>query len=301
MEGWESLAVAPRWLPCRVHMSPRFFAPVLFVCLTVWFVPVVAWAHGAFHERMAQLTATIEHSPGDARAHFELAELFGRHGDWALALGAADSADERQPHAFPTDLVRGEAHLALGRPAVARGALDRFLATRPGHARALVLRARALALIDGPAAALGDYRAALQTAATPEPDHVREAAEALVASGQRDEALRVLRRALALLGPDPALLQQTLDLEIAAGLIDDAFTRIAVLEVGAPRREPWMARRAQVLTAARRTGEARAAWIDLLRHFEALPNLERGRPALLAYAAAARTALATLESVSITP
>ncbi|MEY2880570.1 MAG: hypothetical protein RLZZ15_2950 [Verrucomicrobiota bacterium] len=250
-----------------------------------------ARAHGSFHERIAQLTAAIERSPCDARAHFELAELFARHGDWALALGAADSADEFQPAAFPTDLIRGEAHLALARPAAARAALDRFLKTKPGHARALVLRARATSVLDGPEAALADFRAALKSPSPPDPDHVREAADALVACCRRDEAIEALARAIALLGPDPALLRHALDLEIAAGRTDSALTRIAALEASAPRREPWMARRAQVLTAAQRITEARAAWSDLLRHLDALPNLERGQPALRALATEARVAL----------
>ena len=270
----------------------------LLLAMLAFFASATARAHGSFHERIAQLAAIIERTPDDARAHFELAELFCRHGDWAFTLGSADSADEFKPATYPTDLLRGEAHLGLGRPSSARVALDRFLATRPGHARALVLRARAITAIDGHSAALADYRAALQTPAPPDPDHVREATDALVASGHRDEALQSLRRALASPGPDPALLQHTLQLEIAAGHIDEALTRIAALEAGAPRREPWMVRRAQVLTAAQRTVEARAAWTDLLRHLDALPNLERGLPALRAHAAEARTALATLSTSS---
>lgn len=280
---------------------PSKFPSLPVLALLAFFAPTVAQGHGSFHERMAQLAAIIERSPADARAHFELAELFCRHGDWALALGAADSADEQKPNAFPTDLLRGEAHLGLGRPTNARAALDRFLALRPGHARALVLRARATAAIAGPEAALADYRAALQAPARPEADHVREAAEALVAGGHREEAIEVLARALAAVGPDPALLQHALQLEIAAGRIDEALSRIAALEAAAPRREPWMVRRAQVLTSAQRTAEARTAWTDLLRHLETLPNLERGLPAMRTYAAETHAALSALGSPTPSP
>ena len=269
--------------------------------LAAFVAPERAPAHGSFHERMAQLAAIIERSPGDARAHFELAELFCHHGDWALALGAADSADEAKPNSFPTDLIRGEAHLRLGRPAAARAALDRCLASQPGQARALLLRARTLAADGDHQAALADFRAALQAAGPPNPDHVREATEALVAAGHREEALLALGRALAVLGADPALLQHALALEIAAGRFADALTRIAALEAGAPRREPWMVRRAQVLTFAQRTGEARAAWQELLRHLDALPNLERGQPALRAFAAEARAALTALGTTPASP
>jgi predicted Zn-dependent protease len=259
--------------------------------LAALLAPVAAHAHGAFHERMAQLAARIERTPDDARAQFELAELFVRHGDWALALGAADSAEALRPGAFATDLIRGEAQLGAGRPAAARAALDRLLAQTPGHAAALMLRARARAALEDRAGALADYRAALDAAAPPA-DRVREAAAALAAAGHRDEAIAALARALAVPGPDPALLQDALALELAAGRFDDALARIAALELSAPRREPWQAQRARVLAAAQRPAEARAAWSDLLRHLGALPNLERGQPALLALAAEARAALA---------
>jgi tetratricopeptide (TPR) repeat protein len=260
------------------------------------FAPAIAQAHGAFHERLAQLAAIIERSPGEARAHFELAELFCRHGDWALAIGAADTVDELKPNNFPTDLVRGEALLGLGHAIGARRALDRFLASQPGQARARVLRARATAAIEGPSAALEDYRAALRCPGPPSADHVREAAAALVAGGCRDEAIDALARAIDLLGPEPALLHEALALEEASSRVDAALTRIAALETGAPRREPWMARRARVLTAAQRHPAARLAWRDLLRHLDALPNLERGLPGLRLLADEARAALTALDS-----
>lgn len=249
-----------------------------------------AHAHGSFHERMALLAARIERTPADAAAHFELAELFCRHGDWALALGSADSADALRPGAFPTDFVRGEAQLALGHAGAARAALDRFLAGRPHHAPALILRARATAALHGLEAALGDYRAASECPPPLHADHFREAAAALAAAGQRDEAIAAIGRGLARLGADPALLQDVLALETAAGRVDDALARIAALEAAAPRREPWMARRARLL-AATRPEESRAAWAALLQHLEALPNLERGSPELRALAAESRAAI----------
>lgn len=271
-------------------MSPNPQALFQLALAVAFLAPAAGYAHGALHERIAQLAARIEGAPTDAAAHFELAELFCRHGDWTLVLGAADSADALRPGAFPTDLLRGEALLGLGQPAAARAALDRYLAGRPRFAPALVLRARATAAVSGPDAALSDYRAAV---ACPPPilgDHFREAARALVASGQRDEAIAALARGLALLGPEQPLLQDALELETAAGRVDDALGRIALLEAAAPRREPWMARRARLL-AATRPAESREAWAALLRHLADLPNLERGAPDMRALAAEGRAAL----------
>ena len=277
-----------------LFIGPKFLSGWLGVLGMAFALTVPLHAHGALHERMQQLLAALERNPSEARAHFELAEVFVRHGDFSLALASADSADEFQPGEFPTDLLRGEALLGLGRPSLARVALGRFLKSQPAHARALVLRARARRATDGPDAALSDYRAALRSSPRPNPDHVREAAEVFVTCEQHDEAIQILAHALAQLGPDPALLQQALELEISAGRTDDALAHITALQAHAPRPEPWMARRARVLTAASRPAEARAAWLVLLTHLDTLPNLERGSPALLAHAAEARAALAAL-------
>ncbi|MBL9203000.1 MAG: hypothetical protein JNL39_20995 [Opitutaceae bacterium] len=271
-------------------MFPQTPSLALFTIAAALLAPPACPAHGTFHERMAQLAARIERAPADAAAHFELARLFCQHGDWALALGAADAADALQPGAFATDLVRGEAQLGLGHAASARGALNRFLASQPQHAPALVLRARATTALDGPEAALADYRAATECPALVQADHFREAAGALEAAGRTDDAINVLARGLARLGPDPTLLRDALALEEATGRVDDALARIACLEAAAPRREPWMARRARLL-AATRPAESRAAWAKLLRHLDSLPNLERGLPELRAIAAEGRAAL----------
>jgi Tfp pilus assembly protein PilF len=269
---------------------------VLTLVLT-WLLPVApAWCHGAFHERLRELAAAVEQRPSDARLHFELATVFCQHEDWMLALGSADSADEFAPNAFPTDLLRGEARLGRNEPKAALAALDRFLATHPPSPRALVLRARAHTALGNSTAALTDYRAALRQAERPEIDHVREAAAALADQQQTAEAADILSRALAERGPDPSLLRQALDLEVALGRYRDALTRIDALQAGAPRPEPWMARRAQLLAQAGDSAAAHAAWKALQQHLDRLPNLERGSPALQMLAEQARAGLAATSS-----
>jgi tetratricopeptide (TPR) repeat protein len=252
--------------------------------------------HGAFHERLRELAAAVENSPRDARLHFELATVFCQHGDWMLALGSADSADEFAPNAFPTDLLRGEVQLGRNQPKEALTALDRLLATYPPSPRALVLRARARTALGDPAAALTDYRAALRQPERPDIDHVREAAAALADQNQAAEAADILSRTITERGPDPALLHQALDLEVALGRYRDALTRVDALQAGAPRPEPWMARRAQLLSQSGNTGAAHAAWKALQQHLDRLPNLERGSPALQRLADQARAGLAATSS-----
>jgi tetratricopeptide (TPR) repeat protein len=251
-----------------------------------------AFGHGAFHDRLRELTAALETTPRDAKVHFELAQIFCQHGDWLLALASADTADELQSGAFPTDLLRGEAFLAREDPVKARAVLDRLIAARGPTPQALVLRARARTLLEGPVPALEDYRAAIRQPNRPGVDQVREVAAALVRLGHRAEAADLLDRAIAEAGPDPALLLDALDLELSTGRFSAALKRVDALQAGAPRPEPWMARRAEVLAQSGDTAAARAAWLALQRHLAALPTLERGSPALRTVAAQAQAALA---------
>lgn len=59
-----------------------------------------------------------------------------------------------------------------------------------------------------------------------------------------------------------------------------------------------MAKRAAILTIAGRLSDARAAWLAFKDHLAALPNLERGNPALLQLAKEADTALTDLPIVT---
>ncbi|MBM3854930.1 MAG: hypothetical protein FJ399_17550 [Verrucomicrobia bacterium] len=270
----------------------RLGRPALGMWLAAVLAAGSAFGHGAFHDRLRELTAALEAKPRDARLHFELAQIFCQHGDWLMALAAADSADELQPGAFPTDLLRGEVLLAREDPAKARAALDRLIATRGPTPQALILRARTKALLEGAESALPDYRAAVRQADRPGVDQVREVAAAFVRLGHRAEAADLLDRAIVEAGPDPALLLEALDLEIATGRFAAALRRVDALQAAAPRPEPWMARRAEVLAQTGDPAAARAAWLVLQRHLESLPNLERGSPALRAVAAQAQAALA---------
>ena len=73
-----------------------------------------------------------------------------------------------------------------------------------------------------------------------------------------------------------------------------ALARIAALQATAPRPEPWMIQRAQLLARAGQPGAARRAWSEFLAHVEHLPNLERGSREMREHVELARRALAAL-------
>jgi len=277
------------WWPSR--------AALVCWALAVARLPDAAFGHGALHERIAELSVALVRQPDDAGLHFQLAELNCQHGDWVAALSSLARVDQLAPGRFPSDLVRGRAALGAGQVPEAKAALDRFLAAHPGHAQALVLRARAFERLGKNEPCLADYRAALAASAQPEPDLFQEIAVALAFRGREGEAVRVLSAGIDRLGAVPSLVLKAMDLEIATKQFDAALSRVDAMQKSAPRPEPWMARRASVLAQAGRIEESRAAWQALVEHLTALPNLERGSHAMSKLAEDARQALSALDGL----
>ena len=257
-----------------------------------------AFGHGGYHERIAELTAETKKNPSNPMLHFALANLHGQHGDLKLALQNADRVEAIAPGKFLTDLLRGQAWLVAGEFARAKEALDRQLVSHPESAQAWLLRARAQQKMGQDTASLADYREALKRTASPDPDLVQEAAGALAAHGEQKEAAQVLTTGIEKLGKIPSLVLRALDLEIAMKDFDAALRRVEEARQTAPRPEPWMARRAEVLAKAGRIEESRAAWEAFQKHLDNLPERERNSNAMKKLKNESRQALTSLQSIS---
>jgi tetratricopeptide (TPR) repeat protein len=268
----------------------RFAAVALLLLL---FQAAQTFGHGGFHERIEYLTKALEQTPSDAVLRFELAKLHGVHGDVDLALQNLDKVDALAPGKFPTDLSRGEAFLGARDFAKAKEALDRQLVSHPETTRAWLLRARAERELGQQAASFADYREALKRTSSAEPDLVQEVADALAAAGNKEQAVQVLSAAIERLGKIPSLVLRAVDLDIEMKNFDSALRRIEQARQEAPRPEPWMAHRAEVLARAGRTEDARAAWKELLTRLGSLPDDERSSHAMTQLTQKARDALAS--------
>lgn len=218
--------------------------PLLLTCSVL--------AHGGYHERIAELTAESKANPFDPALYFKLANLHGLHGDAELALKNLERADELAPGKFPTDLLRGQALLVAEEFAGAKEALDRHVAAQAESARGWLLRARAQRRLAQHEASLADYREALKRTASPDPDIVQEVAGALAAQDHKEEAAQVLSAGIEKLGKIPSLVLRAVELEVETKNFEGALQRVHHAQQGAPRREPWMARRAAVLAQAGR-------------------------------------------------
>jgi tetratricopeptide (TPR) repeat protein len=236
--------------------------------------------HGAYHDVVIEVTQALSISPNDAALHFKLACAHQEHGEWTSALVELEQVERLAPSKYETGFVQGQALATGGQWLAAKPVLDKFLITNPGHAGALAQRARVLLKLGQSNAAIEDFQAALAAAELPTADLFMETAEALIAANQNEQAIHAIRRGLERLGAEPTLLTRSLELELTAKHFDEALARVDALQKAAPRPEPWMARRAQVLADAGRAEQAKANWTALRDRLLAMPNLERGTPLL---------------------
>lgn len=246
--------------------------PVLAACLAM---PLGAFAHGDLHEQIVTVTAQIAREPGNAELHLKRAELHRAHESWSDAAKDYDRAAALAPELFAVELGRGKMLLASGKPADAVKALDRFIAKKPDFADAFVTRARAKAKLAEHAAAAADYAHAIRLTVRPEPEFYIERADALAAADLGPDAVRTLDDGIAKLGPIVTLMLPAIELEVSAQNFDAALARVDRLTATAPRKETWLARRAEILATAGRPTEARATCEAALIAIATLPEPRR--------------------------
>jgi predicted Zn-dependent protease len=244
-------------------------------CLLLCLLAARAFADGDLHERITALTAQIEKEPRNAALHHQRGELHRVHEDFTAALADYDRAAALDPQLEVVHLSRGRAQLEAARPEAALPSLSRFLALHPAHAEALVLRARAHALLARHRDAEADFAAALAHSAEPAPDLFIERARNLTATAGHEQALAVLTDGIRRLGPLVVLEDAAIETELALGRTDAALARLDTRLAAAPRKEALLDRKARVLLAAGRTVEAQATFREALEAIASLPEPQR--------------------------
>lgn len=250
------------------------------------------------HEEEIQLmNQHLNVTATDASIWHQRALLLLADGEYEQALLDCEEVDRLAPGGFPTGYIRCQILVARGNLEKGRTALDEFLETHPDHVSGLLTRARLQLRARRIEAALGDFREAIRcSGAKPATDLVQETVNVLVANGRSGEAIETLEAQIFSQGNIPELLNRLLELEIAEGKLDSAIFRVDEFAGNSPQPEQWIAKRAELLTQAGRTAEARTAWLSLLSHLTSLPNLQRGQPAMAALAQQAKIAISTSQS-----
>lgn len=238
-------------------------------------------AHPEIDEGLQRLNAAIAARPRDAGLLIERGELYARHEDWISAEANYLRAAELSPSHPRLPIARGALELAAGRPREAIRLLDGFVTAHPGNVEALVIRARARALLPDRPGAAADYTAALATSSQPYPELYLERAAVLEPAA----ALLSLEEGMARLGPALVLQMRAVALEESLGRIDQAAARLDQIASVSERKEGWLRRRGDLLARAGRSQEARATYAAALASLRTLPAWLQASPEVMRLAA----------------
>ncbi len=249
---------------------------LLRIMLLVLSVPL--FAHEGLHDQIVEMTKRIQADPANAALHLQRGELYRLHQQFELASRDYDRAAALDPHLHSVDLGRGLLWMAAGRTSDAIGALQRYVAAEPNDPEGRTALARALVRAGRSSEAAIEYTAALRN--VPDPDIGIERAQAFLAAGKAEEALRGLDELLTRLGPVVTLQLTAIDIEVHRENMDGALRRIDAAMAIAPRNEMWLELRGDLLMCAGRASEAREAYQAALEGIASLPPERRATRAV---------------------
>ena len=263
------------------------FCASLLACVAA----TTARAHGDLSDRITNLTAQIKITPANAALYLERGELHRLHLEFPDAFADFDRAQKIEPRLLKAEFCRGRALWESGDAKAALPPLTRYLANATNDANAFAVRARVHHQLGNVRAAVDDFTRAIAIAPIGSPEFYIERAEALAASGAKEEALRGLDQGIAKVGPLITFQLQAIDLEASLKRYDAALKRIDSVAVRAPRKESWLVRRAEILKLAGRAQESNAAYREALAALDKLPNSQRYTRAIIQMEASIRSAL----------
>ena len=279
----------------EVSQLPGGYHGVILVALLL---PALIWprparAHGEVHLRILELTRQIDSATNHtAQLYLERGELEREHGMGEAAAADYDRAAELDPDLPGVDLCRARLLADRGQLEAARALFDRALQRHPGDGECRVGRARVLMKLGQREAAMADYWGGLERLRDPQPEYVVELAQALIAEGQVEEALRALDEGIKKLGPILPLQGYALELELRRKNNDTALVRLETILAQAMRKESWFARRGDILLEAGRTAEAWKSYEAALASVDRLPNRLQQSPSMVKLRARVNAALA---------
>lgn len=260
-----------------------------------------ARAHGPLHEQIAAITAELGRTPNEAELYVRRGNAYHGHGDYDAAIADFDRAAKLAPGRDDLDFLKAQSLVSAGRALQAKALLDRYIKRHADAPAAYMLRARALERLGDPKEASRDYDQALARLPEPTPDDFIARADAQIAAGQLDQALRDLDGAIRRIGPLITLDLKALEIEERTRRWDAALARVDRMMAPLPRKESWLVRRGQILAQAGRRQDARQAFLGALDALAALPPHLRNVPAMVELETKAKDGLKAISAPGRAP
>jgi predicted Zn-dependent protease len=239
----------------------------------------------------------LKTKPNDALLFYKRGELYRAHHEYAHALGDYAQAELLDPGIELIYLSRGRVFYESGRFPDAYRALTQFLQMAPGHADALLLRARTRIRLGQLNAAELDFAESQANSKDPSPQLYLERAANLSQSAKAGAALAVLDQGLARFGPLAALDDAALTIELRAKRWPQALRRVDAMLSRSEHKEQLLARKAQILEAAGDKAAAREVRQAALLQIAGLPETKRKLESTRKLTQELQSGLARAESV----
>ena len=238
-----------------------------------------AAAHPGLESTLALLDPIIASNPRDPALYIARGAIYSRHGELERAL---EDLQRAQALGDPVSVAfeLGVLHYRMGEYSRSRLLLGNWLAGHPGHAEALLYRARAASADGDPRAAAADYRTYLADAAAPNPGDYLAAARLLATDdgAGTGPALELLDQGMKRLGIVPQLQRYAVELEIERGDVGAALRRWRVMQPALGAGPEWKVGMAELLMRAGRPAQAAEVLQDAREQLHALkPTPSRRR------------------------
>jgi len=180
---------------------------------------------------------------------------------------------------------------------------ERYAHAKPDSAGAHLWRGRTLAKLARDADAISAYARSIELSSQPSPEAFSELADIHARDGEngRLRAIETLDDGIKRVGFIITLELRALDFELAGNDTSSALIRLDRIIAKSPRKETYLARKAEILRTAGRSEEARVADIEALHSIEALSHARRSAPAVKELESKIRTRLAHTETSTKTP
>ncbi len=231
-------------------------------------------AHGDLHEQIERVSAQIRRDPSNPELYLKRGELHRLHQQY-------EAAERDYARASPLPAV----HLGRARLHAARKqwpAAVQALEQAPESEAVAALRGEVYGELGQPREAARAWRRAIELAgAEPKVEYFLSLAAAHEMDGRHDEAIGVIDEGLRRLGPLWTLDQWAIESEARAARWDHALARLDRAAAAMPRKEPLLARKAEIQRDAGRPAEARRTAEAAREAMSQLPDRVRRTKAMV--------------------
>jgi predicted Zn-dependent protease len=270
-------------------VSARTWLAIAVLAFTLTATPSAARAHGDLHDQIASLSEQMKAAPAGsvklAVLHLHRGELYRLHGELSAAEADFDfvvsfDPERREEKLRDLDLARGRLYLDWGKPKQAKLALDRHVARHADDPEGLIALAQTLVKLGWGIEAVAHLDHAIAKHPQPEPDHFLGRAEILEKLGKRHflRAVRGLDEGIRRIGSIVTLETRAIDLEVRMSRWPAALARVDRLLAQQPRKDVWLARKAEILELAGEPRRAAAVRTQALAEHDRLPPTVREQP-----------------------